>query len=220
MPCCCNAAIAPSGSWIAAGGAALPNTRNWSRRVPPSTAAIATPTGPLMSVGPGRPRFSSMMTNRKSTMMAPAYTNTCSTAMNWASSRTYIAARANSVTTSHSALATGLFRVIQRSPAPIAMTPKIQKNVRVTGPLLALRVRGVPQRRDGVRLGAQPLEVVDEPVPRVLRVLVVHADVDRFLGAHLLAVAAEDAPLPAHLRDRRVPLHLLRLLPGGVQTWG
>ena len=52
--------------------------------------------------------------------------------MNWASSRTYIAASANSVTTSQRALPTGFRRVMHSSPPAIAMTPKIQKNVRVT----------------------------------------------------------------------------------------
>ena len=53
--------------------------------------------------------------------------------MNWASSRTYIAASANSVTTSQRALAMGLLRVMHNSPLNIATTPKIQKNVRITG---------------------------------------------------------------------------------------
>src|SRR5256886_5040319 len=75
--------------------------------------------------------------------------------------------------------------------------------------LLALRVGGIPQGRDGVRLRAQPLEVVHEPVPRVLRVLVVHAHVDRLLGAYLLAVAAKHAAELVDLVDQRIAVALL-----------
>src|SRR2546422_9057056 len=75
--------------------------------------------------------------------------------------------------------------------------------------LLALRVGGIPQGRDGVRLRAQPLEVVHEAVPRVLRVLVVHAHVDRLLGAYLLAVAAKHAAELVDLVDQRITVALL-----------
>ena len=51
--------------------------------------------------------------------------------MNWASSRTNIAASANRVTTSQSALETGFRRVMHSSALPIAITPKTQKTVRV-----------------------------------------------------------------------------------------
>src|SRR2546427_11021239 len=72
-------------------------------------------------------------------------------------------------------------------------------------------IRGVPQRRDGVRLRAQALEIVDEPVARVLGVLVMHADVDGLLGADLLAVATEYAAEFVDLVDQRVAVALLVL---------
>src|SRR5256885_16575067 len=60
-------------------------------------------------------------------------------------------------------------------------------------------------------LSAQPLEIVHEPVARVLRVLVMHPDVDRLLGAHLLAVAAEDAAELVDLVDQRIAVAVLVL---------
>ena len=62
-----------------------------------------------------------------------------------------------------------------------------------------------------MRLCRQPLEVVDEAVTRVLGVLVVHADVDRFFGAHFLAVAAEDAAELVDLVDQRIAVALFIL---------
>src|SRR5437899_5865203 len=55
-----------------------------------------------------------------------------------------------------------------------------------------------------MRLRRQPLEIIDEPVARVFRVLVVHADVNRLFGAHFLAVAAEDAAELVDLVDQRI----------------
>src|SRR5437870_11538089 len=72
-----------------------------------------------------------MITNRNSTMMAPAYTSTWSTAMNCASSRTNSAASENSVTTSHRALATGLRRVMQDRALTMASPANAQKMIRV-----------------------------------------------------------------------------------------
>src|SRR3989449_904279 len=72
-------------------------------------------------------------------------------------------------------------------------------------------IRGVPQRRDGVRLRAQALEIVDEPVARVLGILVMHADVDGLLGADLLAVATEHAAEFVDLVDQGVAVALLVL---------
>src|SRR6266513_62738 len=60
-------------------------------------------------------------------------------------------------------------------------------------------------------LSAQPLEIVHEPVARVLRVLVMHPDVDRLFGAHLLAVAAEDAAELVDLVDQRIAVAVLVL---------
>src|SRR6266567_2345495 len=62
-----------------------------------------------------------------------------------------------------------------------------------------------------MRLRAQPLQIVDEAVARVLGVLVVHADVDRFFGADFLAVTAEDAAELVDLVDQRVTVALLVL---------
>src|SRR5206468_9156867 len=77
--------------------------------------------------------------------------------------------------------------------------------------LLTLPIGRIPQRRDRVRLRAQPLEVVHEPVARVLRVLVVHAHVDRFLGANLLTVPTEHAAELVDLVDQWIPVALLVL---------
>ena len=66
-------------------------------------------------------------------MMAPAYTRICSTARNCASSRTNSAAIWNSVTTSHSALATALLRVMHSRALPTAIAAKVQKSTSVTG---------------------------------------------------------------------------------------
>src|SRR6185503_736878 len=127
--------------------------------------------------------------------------------MNCASSSTNRAASANSVTTSQSALPTGFLRVMQSSALSIAMTPKTQKKAR----LFTFRIRGVPQRRYRMGLRGQPLQIVDEAVARVLRVLVVHAHVDRLFRAHLLAVAAEDAAEFVDLVNQRVAMALFVL---------
>src|SRR5687767_11582324 len=60
-----------------------------------------------------------------------------------------------------------------------------------------------------MRLGAEPLQIVDEPVARVLRVLVVHADVNRLFRAHFLAVAAEDAAELVDLVNQGIAVSLL-----------
>src|SRR2546421_325435 len=102
--------------------------------------------------------------------------------MNWASSSTNKAASANSVTTSHKALATGLRRVMQASALASASPANAQNRTSAPDTLLAFGVGGVPQRRHGMRLGAQPLQIVHEAVARVLRVLVMHPHVDLLLG--------------------------------------
>src|SRR6266550_62853 len=132
--------------------------------------------------------------------------------MNWASRMTNSAASWNNVATSHSALATGLLRVMHSSALATAIPANVQKSATVgdTG-LFPLRVRGVPQRGHRMGLRAQPLEIVHEAIARVLGVLVVHAHVDRFLGADLLAVAAEDAAELVDLVDERVAIALLVL---------
>src|SRR5438876_3112154 len=139
--------------------------------------------------------------------------------MNWASRITNRAAIANRVTMSHSPLKTGFRRVMHKAALTMARLPNHQKIASVPCAAsqvirsLALRVGRVPQRRDRVGLRAQALEVVHEPVARVLRVLVVDADVDRLLGTDLLAVAAEHATELVDLVDQRVAVPLL-VLPG------
>ncbi len=64
-------------------------------------------------------------------MMAPAYTSTWRTAMNCASSRTNKAASENRVTTSHSALATGLRRVMHARALTTASPANAQKMISV-----------------------------------------------------------------------------------------
>src|SRR5687768_156105 len=79
------------------------------------------------------------------------------------------------------------------------------------GWLFALRIGRIPHLTHRVRLCHQSLEVVHEPLSAVLGILVVPPDVDRFLGAHLLAVAAEDAAELVDLEDQRVAVALLVL---------
>src|SRR2546422_538970 len=78
----------------------------------------------------------------------------------------------------------------------------------MSGSLLALRIRRIPERRHGVRLRAEALEIVDEAVARVLGVLVMHADVDGFLRTHFLAVAAEHAAEFVDLVYQRIAVAL------------
>src|SRR3970040_1763668 len=80
---------------------------------------------------------------------------------------------------------------------------------RRSGPSSAERVGRVPERGDRVGLRGEPFQVVDESIPAVLGVLVVNPDVDRFLGADFLAVAAEDAPKLIDLVDQRVAIAVL-----------
>src|SRR2546425_1393757 len=215
--CACCAAIVPGGRAIAAGGSRRRSTESCSSSNSASTAPTPRPRAPLKSWGPPCPRFKSMITNRNSTMMAPAYTRTCSTAKNWASSSTNSPASWNSVTTSHSALATGLRRVTHIAADTIATPAKTQKTTTVRCPVnqaidsLALGVGGVPQGRDRVGLGAEAFQIVHEAIARILGVLVVHAHVDGLFGADLLAVAAEDAAELVDLVNQRIPVALLIL---------
>src|SRR2546422_3441725 len=62
-----------------------------------------------------------------------------------------------------------------------------------------------------MRLRAQALEIVDEAIARELRVLEVHAHVDRLLGADFLAVPAEYATELVDLVDQGVAVALLVL---------
>src|SRR5256886_9102287 len=62
-----------------------------------------------------------------------------------------------------------------------------------------------------MRLRAQALQVVDEPVAGELGVLVVHADVDRLFGTALLAVTAEHAAELVDLVNQRVAVALFVL---------
>src|ERR1043165_5332660 len=125
--------------------------------------------------------------------------------MNCACSSTYIPASPNIVDTSQSAEATGFRCTIQSSADRTANAPSTEKTV-VALTSLASGVGGIPEARLRMHLGAQPLEVIDEAVAAVLRVLVVHADVDRFFGADFLAVAAEDAAEFVDLIDQRIAI--------------
>src|SRR5437867_1174782 len=60
-----------------------------------------------------------------------------------------------------------------------------------------------------MRLRHQSLEIVDESFARVLGVLVVASDVDRFLRADLLTVTAEDAAELVDLEHQRIPIPVL-----------
>src|ERR1044071_5026341 len=62
-----------------------------------------------------------------------------------------------------------------------------------------------------MRLRHQSLEVVHEPFPAVLGVLVVPANVNRFFGTHLLTVAAEDASELVDLEQQRIAIAILVL---------
>src|SRR6266545_1458283 len=77
--------------------------------------------------------------------------------------------------------------------------------------LLARRVARVPQGADRMGLGLEPLEIVDEAPPAVLRVFVVDPYVNRLLGAHFLAVAAEHAAEFVDLVDQGIAVSLLVL---------
>src|SRR6202521_4441601 len=78
-------------------------------------------------------------------------------------------------------------------------------------PSLALRVFGIPHLADRVRLIHQALQVVDEPFPAVLGILVMPADVDRLFWTNLLTVAAEDAAEFVDFEDERVAVAFLVL---------
>src|SRR5688500_12620130 len=62
-----------------------------------------------------------------------------------------------------------------------------------------------------MRLRHQALEVVDEALAAVLRILVMATDVDRLLRPHFLAVAAEDATELVDLEHERIAIPLLVL---------
>src|SRR6266536_2009227 len=81
-----------------------------------------------------------------------------------------------------------------------------------------------------MRLRRQPLEVIDKSRSAVFSVLVVTADVDRFVGTNFLAVAAEYAAELVNLEDQRIPVSLfvfagheldaVRRTDGGTQSAG
>src|SRR3954471_10737600 len=77
--------------------------------------------------------------------------------------------------------------------------------------LFASRIGGIPHLAHRMRLRHQPLEIVDESLAAVLRVLVVATDVNRLLGTHLLAVPAEDAAEFVDLEDQRIAISRLVL---------
>src|SRR3954452_15657969 len=75
--------------------------------------------------------------------------------------------------------------------------------------LFAFRIGRIPHLGHRMRLRHKALEIVDEALAAVLRVLVVPADVDRFLRADFLAVAAEDAAELVDLEYERIAVALL-----------
>src|SRR5436309_2170475 len=98
------------------------------------------------------------------------------------------------------------------SPAPPAGTTTGAIDATASALIsLAQGVGRIPEGRDRVHLGTQPLEVVHEAVAAVLGVLEVHPDVDRLLRADLLTVAAEDAAELVDLIDERVAVSFLVL---------
>src|SRR6476646_3792859 len=74
---------------------------------------------------------------------------------------------------------------------------------------LSLRVRRIPHLTYRMRLRHQPLEVVHEPFAAVFRILIMPADVDRFLRANLLTIAAENAPKLVDLEQQGIAIALL-----------
>src|SRR5690348_9419493 len=62
-----------------------------------------------------------------------------------------------------------------------------------------------------MRLRDEPLEIVDKSLAAVLRVLVMPADVNCFLGADFLTVAAEDATELVDLEYERIAVALFVL---------
>src|SRR5262249_17865073 len=113
------------------------------------------------------------------------------------------------VVTSQSAAFTGFRWRMHSAAESTAIAAKNQKTALVMS--LASRIGRIPQGRYGVGLRREPLQIVHEPIPRVLRVLVVHAHVNRFLGTNLLAISTEDAPELVDLVDQRIPVALLVL---------
>src|SRR6185436_1316734 len=85
---------------------------------------------------------------------------------------------------------------------------------------LAFRVFGIPHLANGMRLIHQPLQIVDESLAAVLRVLVMPSDVNRLFGAHLLAVTAEDAPELVDLEHERIAIAFLVLAGNELDAVG
>src|SRR6266545_2744261 len=92
-----------------------------------STTPMRMPVGPrsddtCAGTGSSRGTFSSMTTNRNRTMIAPAYTMICVTAVNGASSRTYSPASAPNDVISSITLCIGFFCPTTSSDATTATT--------------------------------------------------------------------------------------------------
>jgi hypothetical protein len=77
-----------------------------------------------------------MITNRNSTMMAPAYTITWMTPMKWASIRRNSTPRLNRVRTRDKRLATGLRPPTMPAAPPIANAAKIHQMISVIIPTM------------------------------------------------------------------------------------
>src|SRR5437763_3712618 len=72
--------------------------------------------------------------------------------------------------------------------------------------LLSSGIVRVPHLAYRMGLRRQPLEVVNEPFPAVLGVLVMPADVNRLFRTHLLAVPAEDATELVDFENERITI--------------
>ena len=66
----------------------------------------------------------------------------------------------------------------------------------------------------------EAVQIVNEPVPGVLRVLEVYPDVNGLDGAHLLAHPAEDAPELVDLVNDGVPVPLVVFPPHEADAVG
>src|SRR5882672_3276851 len=85
-------------------------------------------------------------------------------------------------------------------------------------PSLALGVFGIPHLAHRMRLIHQPLQVIDEALAAVLRILVVASHVDRLFGANLLTVATEDAAELIDLEHEQIPIPFLVLSRNELDT--
>src|SRR4051812_16782102 len=99
-----------------------------------------------------------MITNRKSTMMAPAYTRICTMPMKKAPSRVKMAATEKEVPISHMAQATGFWRVTIASAQPMAHAAKKKNRIWVNVICIGSSASGPPHHRHRVVYRVHPQE--------------------------------------------------------------